>query len=47
MTGKLGKTMGIFVEIEHIKTGGSHFGLKELKWYFPRYGAVMSSVAKY
>jgi len=27
-----------------LKTGGSHFGPKELDGYFPRYGAVMSLV---
>ena len=35
------------MEIEHIKTGGSHFGLKELDHYFPCYRAVTSLVANF
>jgi hypothetical protein len=37
---KLAKTMGIFVEIEHIKNHGSHFGPRESDTFFPCYGAV-------
>jgi len=44
MARKLAKTVRIFLEIEHIKNRGSHFGPKELDGYFPRYGAVMSLV---
>jgi hypothetical protein len=45
MPRKLAKTVRIFVEIEHIKTGGSYFIPKESDYYFSRYGAVMSLVA--
>ena len=34
------------MEIEHIKTRGSHFGLKELDHYFPCYGPVTSFVTE-
>ena len=44
MPRKLAKTVRIFVEIEHIKNRGSHFGPKESDGYFPRYGAVMTLV---
>ena len=45
MMRKLGKTVRIFVEIEHIKNwGGSYFDPKELDQYFPQYGAVTSLV---
>jgi hypothetical protein len=46
MPRKLAKTVRIFVEIEHIENpgGGVIFDWKELDWYFPCYGAVMSSV---
>jgi len=41
---KIAKTVRVFMEIEHIKTKRSHFDLKELDHYFPRYRAVMSLV---
>jgi hypothetical protein len=44
---KIAKTVRIFVEIEHIKTGGSHFGPKELDKYFPCYGAVTTLVRNF
>ena len=46
MPGKLAKTVGIIVEIEHIGNQGSYFGPKESDSYFPHYGAVMSLVTK-
>jgi hypothetical protein len=47
MTEKLGKTVGIFVEIEHTKLQGVTSRPEKIDWYFPCYGAVMSSVKKY
>jgi hypothetical protein len=44
---KIAKTVRIFLEIEQIKAGGSHFGLKELDKYFPCYGAVTTLVANF
>jgi len=47
MVGKLGKTVGIFAEREHTKHQGFTFWPEKIDRYFPRYGAVMSSVTKY
>ena len=35
------------MEIEHIKSRGSHLGPKELDHYFPRCGAVTSLVTNF
>ena len=47
MSSKLLKPWEYLWRYNTSKTGGSHFGPKELDHYFPRYGAVMSLVTNF
>jgi len=40
MTKKLGKTVEIFVEIEHTKHWGVTFWPEKIDWYFPCYELI-------